>query len=292
MKTSIAIMILSSLTFCQDFRPLSKNITGINQTYFPLMLGNEWLYSFGSTIHSEKITDTARIHGYLYYGLSYSNNPPSEWLRRSNDSVFIVYHLQDTVENLLYLLNANAGDSWNISPASSCMYGTKITLLSTRDTIISPPADTFYNCCHFQHTKECIDAGIWDSWFAKGIGRVKYTTDNIWGMAAYILNSYKEATSVKLVSKSLRAIDFILYECYPNPFNPATTLQYEIHQRSYVTLKIYDMLGRETASLVNEFQYPGFYTIPWNASEFPSGVYFARLSVNDLFQNKKLLLAK
>ncbi len=79
---------------------------------------------------------------------------------------------------------------------------------------------------------------------------------------------------------------------YPNPFNPATTINYQLPQTGFVTLKIYDILGKEVATLVNEQKNQGRYSVNFNASHLASGVYIYQLSVNDYVSSKKMLLIK
>ncbi len=85
---------------------------------------------------------------------------------------------------------------------------------------------------------------------------------------------------------------FSLEQNYPNPFNPSTKIQYRIPNAEFVTLKVYDVLGREVATLVNEKKSPGTYEVEWNASAFSSSVYFYRLTSGDYTAVKKLLLLK
>ena len=85
---------------------------------------------------------------------------------------------------------------------------------------------------------------------------------------------------------------FSLSQNYPNPFNPATTIQFGIPKEVKVTLKIYDMLGSEVATIVNEELVPGYYEYQWNASTFASGVYFYRITAGDFISTKKLMLLK
>jgi L-ascorbate metabolism protein UlaG (beta-lactamase superfamily) len=85
---------------------------------------------------------------------------------------------------------------------------------------------------------------------------------------------------------------FKLNQNYPNPFNPATNIRFEIKNAGLVTLKIYDMLGREAASIVSEELYPGIYTRQWYASGMSSGVYFCRLQSGNLSETKRLILIK
>ena len=85
---------------------------------------------------------------------------------------------------------------------------------------------------------------------------------------------------------------FRLEQNYPNPFNPSTIITYSIPRGSFVTLKIYDILGNEIATLVNEEEPAGNYKINFNGNRLSSGVYFYRIQAGDLIATKKLILIK
>jgi hypothetical protein len=85
---------------------------------------------------------------------------------------------------------------------------------------------------------------------------------------------------------------FSLEQNYPNPFNPTTTISYQLAANGFVTLKVYDLLGREVAALVNEVKQPETYTVQWDASRQASGVYFYKLTTGNFVATKKLLLLK
>ncbi|MEW5797567.1 MAG: T9SS type A sorting domain-containing protein [Bacteroidota bacterium] len=98
---------------------------------------------------------------------------------------------------------------------------------------------------------------------------------------------------------------FSLFQNYPNPFNPTTIIRFQIplnpsfqrgnatkSQGGFVTLKIFDLLGREVETLVNEQKQPGVYEVTWNARDVSSGVYFYQLRSGDFVQTKKLVLQK
>jgi len=88
--------------------------------------------------------------------------------------------------------------------------------------------------------------------------------------------------------------EFQLYQNYPNPFNPETVISYQLAKGSFVTLKIYDTIGREIETLVNEYQQPGVYNSQFSTlnSKLPSGIYFYRLTAGNYFSTKKMLLLK
>lgn len=85
---------------------------------------------------------------------------------------------------------------------------------------------------------------------------------------------------------------FSLSQNYPNPFNPSTTIQFGLPKEVKATLKIYDALGSEVATIINEILEPGYYEYQWNASNYASGVYFYRLTAGNFVSTKKLLLIK
>jgi photosystem II stability/assembly factor-like uncharacterized protein len=85
---------------------------------------------------------------------------------------------------------------------------------------------------------------------------------------------------------------FSLEQNYPNPFNPATVISYELKVKGLVTLTIMDLLGREVAELVNEEKPAGSYSVQWYAANFPSGVYFYRLTAGGFSETKRLSLIK
>ncbi|GBD87548.1 hypothetical protein BMS3Abin03_01482 [bacterium BMS3Abin03] len=91
---------------------------------------------------------------------------------------------------------------------------------------------------------------------------------------------------------SLAVTDYAIEQNYPNPFNPSTTIKYQLPQNGLVTLKIYDILGKEIATLVNSEQQSGRYEVNFNATNLASGVYLYRIKVNDYVAVKKMLLLK
>lgn len=108
---------------------------------------------------------------------------------------------------------------------------------------------------------------------------------NIWRRPLSQVTDTREETN-------LRHGAFSLKQNYPNPFNPATTISFDVPQKSFVSLKVFDALGREVASLISEELAAGEYARYWNASDKPSGVYFCRLQAGSFTASKKLVLLK
>jgi len=103
------------------------------------------------------------------------------------------------------------------------------------------------------------------------------------GGVTFIDNEEKNYTQPK---------EFLLHQNYPNPFNPSTDISYSIPNSSLVQIKIFDVLGREVSTLLNEEKIAGNYKINFNASNLTSGVYFYRLQAGSFVQTKKMILIK
>ena len=86
--------------------------------------------------------------------------------------------------------------------------------------------------------------------------------------------------------------DFVLQQNYPNPFNPTTIISFSIPSSTFTSLKVYDVLGNEVATLVNEEKPAGSYEINFNASSLSSGTYFYKLQAGSFMETKKMILLK
>ncbi len=86
--------------------------------------------------------------------------------------------------------------------------------------------------------------------------------------------------------------NFTLQQNYPNPFNPTTNIRYQIKELSHVTLKVYDVLGKEVNQLVNTVESSGIYEVTFNAANLPSGIYFYKITAGNFSDTKKMFLVK
>jgi len=87
-------------------------------------------------------------------------------------------------------------------------------------------------------------------------------------------------------------VKFILNQNYPNPFNPSTIIKYAIPSRQYTILKVYDVLGNEVATLVNEVKPAGNYVVAFDGTGLPSGIYFYQLITDSYINTKKMVLLR
>ena len=105
-----------------------------------------------------------------------------------------------------------------------------------------------------------------------------------------------EATILSVDSDLIPTV-FALHQNYPNPFNPITTLRYDLPEQGFVTITIYDMLGRQVKTLVNTTQEAGFKSVIWNATNdygkpVSAGVYLYKIQAGEFIQTKKMVLLK
>jgi hypothetical protein len=122
---------------------------------------------------------------------------------------------------------------------------------------------------------------------------VRYTLavpNGQWSYRAFRYNTVDVITNTNPSNNIVR--EYKLSQNYPNPFNPITKINFAIPKSGMVSLKVYDMLGKEVAALVNEVMNNGSYSFNFNASSLSSGIYFYKISVNDFNDVKKMMLIK
>ena len=109
----------------------------------------------------------------------------------------------------------------------------------------------------------------------------------------YMADNMKVTPSNIFVNSEDEILDkFTLNQNYPNPFNPSTTISYQLRTKSLVTLKVFDVLGKEIATLVNNVEQPGNKSVNFNADNLVSGVYYYRLQSGNFILTRKFVLLK
>jgi len=122
-------------------------------------------------------------------------------------------------------------------------------------------------------------------------GQVVYELSLPSGQMSY--RAYRDEWGVMTNVQTEQTADkFELMQNYPNPFNPLTNIKYQIANNSFVSIKIYDINGREIKNLVNEFKPAGYYTVSFNGSNIASGVYFYKIQAGNFSETKKMVLIK
>ncbi|MBK9096536.1 MAG: T9SS type A sorting domain-containing protein [bacterium] len=162
-----------------------------------------------------------------------------------------------------------------------------INLIQTSNLQYEDPNESY---CTAVPPAVCPD-GHWVYYRLKAVDLQSHVSDPSGNVGTYVLggNPYKIGGEG---NNEQKPDEYALSQNYPNPFNPTTTINYAIKTAGEVTLKVYDMLGTEVASLVNEIQEAGKYSVEFNASNLPSGIYFYTLTSGNFMETKKLILLK
>jgi len=173
------------------------------------------------------------------------------------------------------------------------------------NNINSNPDFTFHNQYIYllDDLSPCIDAGDPDMIY-NDIEDLNNPGFALWPSKGTLLNdigayggpyalSFEPTTGIENGSNSDLAIQkFSLFQNYPNPFNPSTKISFKIPQTGFTSLKVYDVLGNEVATLVNEKKPAGSYEVEFKSDGLPSGIYFYQLKTGNFIATKKMILLK
>ena len=121
-------------------------------------------------------------------------------------------------------------------------------------------------------------------------GYYNFKVEIMWEGLHCWTDSIRVVTSIE--DEVQQPITFKLEQNFPNPFNPSTKINWQMPARNQVTLKVYDVLGNEISTLVNEEKEAGTHVVEWNAVNLPSGVYFYQLKAGEFIQTKKMILLR
>ena len=275
--------------------------------YYPLAIGNKWTYSHFATYgpeyrYQEGITGTLIMNGHLYYEFTYY---------RAGYGSTVSYRRIDSVKNnvLIYssgsgcawLQNETTGDSLSAQKGDSSLYGCSAfyradtsarTLFGiTRKTKIYGWSDFFEAGITREFTK---DIGFSNQF---SFGHTSTSSNSLIGCVINgILFGDTSLVGINQISSEVPE-KYSLSQNYPNPFNPVTIIRFAIpsnvkSEMSNVKIIIYDVLGREVQTLINENLSPGIYEVDFDGSNFSSGVYYYTLSTNDFIETKRMVLIK
>ncbi len=219
--------------------------------------------------------------------------------------------------DIWYAFTMDDGTTWNIQ------YGLDVTTDTTSKAVIAedPSTTRFYRCAYVREapagndllytssntvaptwgTEVAVndfDVAGWNSTgntrFAQpdiascsGNGRVFYVR---WDGYALFMDGWE--FTVDVADRGHVPLSFALEQNYPNPFNPRTVVRYQLPVAGHVQLKVFDILGREVTTLVNDFRGPGRYEIQFDASSLASGVYFYRLTTDGFTRTMKMALVR
>jgi hypothetical protein len=207
----------------------------------------------------------------------------------SSVSTYIMIEMKDSLNNIMFNPRTEIWESptrWH-SPYLGIVYGESLHRYSDEDSLMYLIQ---YDNSYYNHS-------MWDSLtFCKNIGLIS-AKSSIWKGPNTL---YNYAWSSKLIDyKVITDVNdyitipyFGLSQNFPNPFNPKTTIKYSVPQTSFITIKIYDILGREITTLINQEIYAGNYEIEFDGANLASGIYFYRMQALNFASTKKLILIK
>jgi photosystem II stability/assembly factor-like uncharacterized protein len=184
----------------------------------------------------------------------------------------------------------NNGITWQPVCAGLHMFCENTRLYQSGSNIFVTSCGSLYLTTNFGTNWKFKGQGIENY----NIGSFAFGTDKVFA-GIYSASVWKRELTEIIGIKNISSVvpdKFSLSQNFPNPFNPSTNIRYQITNNRYITLKIYDALGKEIETLVNEKHTPGTYEVTWDGSNYPSGVYYYKLTAGDYSETKKMVLVK
>ena len=268
------------------------NSSGVKaQTLAPLSVGNMWVYQESDTSSKRIkfiIADTVTFDSNIYFICKQSGQDSvARYFRHREDGVYVIYNKGS--EYPYFKTNFALNDTlyhreWYGRWSFIVKNETEENLFDLNVTV----KNIFINMLFLRNDEK------WTEEFGLLSGV------NIYGNSYSILKGcvisgtvYGDTTTVITgISEEVPENNFVLNQNYPNPFNPVTTIKYQIPENGTVTLKVYDILGKEITTLVNDFKTKGRYEVKFDGSELASGVYIYKINVNSFTDSKKFMLMK
>jgi hypothetical protein len=251
---------------------------------YPLHVGDYWEYN--ANIRKEITKDTTMANGLSYFRkVSTASWELTSFERQSNDSVSHFYNDQD---RLLYDFSLTQGDTATIINGAD----TLDIILQWKGTVNifgkeRRQWEFFFDVRHSFDEEEY-------HWITDSIGMTKWM-DFLFSytLQGAVINGDTLGVITAIPDDaSLMFMDFKLYQNYPNPFNASTEIRFSIPKSAWVSIKIYDILGKEAATLLSERLGRGEHTYNWDASILSSGIYYCHFVAGDFNEVKKMILIK
>lgn len=292
--------------------------------YYPLQIGNKWYYevnkiwgwnagelnylltkevmkdtTFANNVEYKKVRESRSDTNLIRYYFERVDSNTATVIRVDpffvNNDEFLVYNLVSNTDTSIYI--------WNFYGGS---YSEGAIFLKDENVKDIFEDQSLSRNTKFFSTGETGSTGLEYS-LSKGIGNISQNCYIIDGfdynrkLKASLINGeiYGDATLVSIEENNHEIPSTLLFaQNYPNPFNPTTTIEYTIpnvaegYSLNNVQLRVYDILGKELATLVNENQKAGNYETIFDASNLASGIYYYQLQVGDFIETKKMILLK
>jgi hypothetical protein len=283
--------------------------------FYPLKIGNKWIYTaygadylepgiapYSYEIVKSVIGDSV-VNGKKYFkifestkyltGTSAGYTYSKTYFHRIDSSNGIVYQIGNgyNEEKEIEKLFLAVGDSSEYFPNGQHVNYSVVTSITMR---------TKFNQPSFERRNRCYSLGMYEYSLMWGFGidsmfiAYDFGYTNI-GLKGMVKNGivYGDTTLVGIEEETDNLpLRFNLSQNYPNPFNPITIISYQLSAFSNVKLTVFDILGREVTTLVNEEKQPGTYEVKFDATSVSSGIYFYRLQAGSFVETKKMILVR
>jgi len=257
------------------------------QEYYPTVIGNEWFFDSSSTAFNTKvIADSTFPNGKKYAVLNSDDFAYGQYVRTDSQYVYY-YHSSQQKDIPFFKLNGSIGDTTEAEYRQIIITGIDtITLFNEVTRVIQYRiSDLTIRDISLSDKFGLISASLysdppppWPDFVYKAVGC------KINGTAYGFVLSVNPIESVPS--------EITLYQNYPNPFNPFTDIRYTVPENSDVVLKVYNTLGREIATLVNQKQSSGIHSVRFDATNVSSGMYYYRLITQRYADTKKMIVLK
>ena len=236
-----------------------------------------------------------------------ADSAQNEWPLHTDDGTLINPVDVTITDSTVYVIDEGEGQPGRIFEVDSAGVLTQLIL---NNTLTSPVGLTYdpvsRNLYVLDHQGKVLEVNPQNGEVTELMTGFQSSSDNWCGIdispdGDYLLITENVANYIYIFQRTASVIEgnnqpvisvFELKQNYPNPFNPSTSIQYTISSRQFVTLKIYNVLGQEIETLVNEEKTTGIYEGKFNAKNLTSGVYFYKLKVGEFIQTKKMILLR
>jgi hypothetical protein len=274
--------------------------------YLSTNRGLSWVTRPGAAGDSRILVHNGAMYTTGYVEVRKSTNSGTSWTSISGGLPSILYGTQVVaVNDTLYVSSnsegiyrtTNGGSSWH--PVNNGLTGTALyaTAIAGNGSILL--AGTNFDGVFLSTNRGgswlAVNQGLTSNWITCLAIRPPYAyagTDPFGGSGGVWRRLLTDFVTSVEGEAGITPARFALGQNYPNPFNPSTTITYDLPKDSRVSLNLYNILGQEVATLVNEEQKAGYRSVQWNASNVPSGVYFYRIQAGDFVASKRLLMLK
>jgi hypothetical protein len=261
------------------------------QDYYPLNVSNRWYFDSSATA-VRVMADSLFSNGHHYSVLSRPDLVGGNYVRADSHYVYYLNNLytQTSTDQPIFRLDGTVGDT------TFAQFGPYMYIILTRidtPTVFNEPTRVLtFKLDGIQVTQVRLSKkfGPISGWFY-GDPPPPWPVF-ISNLTGCTINAVSYGMVVSVPFDRAQPTMFQLFQNYPNPFNPSTTISFNLPSRLFVSLKVFDLIGREVAVLVSEEMSAGSYLRLWNANGFAGGSYFYKLRAGSLVETKKLILLR